>query len=116
MTTFRFSALSFMLLSACQSGPTNLPDANTPLGQIARISNFEERSAALKKFAEANLANPARVRAEFAAAGFKSSTFKDGDQTCQSYDWKSEGMMVPVVMLVNICDGEISANSGQQAP
>lgn len=116
MTIFRFSALLSMLLSACQSGPTNLPDAATPLGQIARVSNFEQRSSALKKFAEANLVNPTRLRAEFAAAGFKSSTFRDGGRTCQSYDWKSEGMMFPVVMLVNICNGEVFANSGQQAP
>jgi hypothetical protein len=117
MTIFRFSvALAGLFLAGCGSGVARQPVADTPLGKILRIANFSEAAAALKRFTEARLDQPEAVKAEFLAAGFVASTFRnEQDVECQSFHRKSRDIF-PVVTLVNICGREVFANAGQQAP
>ena len=93
-----------------------MPDANTPLGKIVRIGNFEDASTALKRFAEARLSKPEQLKTEFLNAGFTHSNFRDDNGAeCQSFHWKSRGTIFPTVMLVNICGQNVFVNAGQQA-
>ncbi len=117
MTIFRFRAAAFaVILSGCQSGVTNLPKVNTELGRIARISNFADRAAELKSFAEDRLRNRAQLRSDFLHAGFRETQFREKGTMCQSFNWTSVGEIFPIVMLVNICGDDVFANAGQIAP
>ena len=117
MTIFRAGGvLASILLAACGLAPSNYPDANTALGRIVRIGNFQQAAAELKRFTEAGLGNPAALRAEFLAAGFEPSTYRDEHgATCQSFRWQSNDIF-PIVMLANICGREVFTNAGQTAP
>jgi hypothetical protein len=117
MTIFRSSGLLLSLLTAaCGVGQNNYPDADTPLGRIVRISDFEQASAELKRFAEAGMSNPDELRAAFVTAGFvPSNHLNEHGVACQSFRWQSNDVF-PIMMLVNICDREVIANAGQIAP
>ena len=117
MTIFRSSGfIVSLLLTACGSAPNNYPDANTPLGRVVRIDNFEQASAELKRFTEAELERPDELRSAFLAAGFASSRFRnERGVECQSYHWESNDAF-PITMLANICGREVVTNAGQTAP
>lgn len=116
MTTSRSSGLIVSLLLAACGSAVNYPDANTPLGGIVRIDNFEQAKAELKRFTEAGLGRPDELRAAFLRAGFVPSRFRDEQGVdCQSFRWESNHIF-PITMLVNICGREVFANAGQTAP
>jgi hypothetical protein len=96
---------------------SNLPDGQTPLGKIARIENFADRAEALKRFAETWKGSPQQLDIELRRAGFVSSRYQNENGVrCQRYDWQSQGLIFPEVMLVGICGKEVFANAGQIAP
>jgi hypothetical protein len=117
MTIFRYSGFIVSLLAtACGSVQNNYPDADTPLGRIVRISNFEQASDELKRFTEAGLRHPDELRTAFLRAGFVPSIFRnERGVDCQSFQWVSNDVF-PIVMLVSICNREVIANAGQRAP
>jgi len=117
MTISRFSGLLMSLrATACGSGQNNYPDANTPLGRIVRINDFEQAAAELKSFTERGMRHPDELRAAFLRAGFVPSDFRnERGVDCQSFHWESNDVF-PIVMLVNICGHEVFANAGQRAP
>ena len=115
MTIFRFSALLLTFFAAACA--KNAAPADTELGRITS-SNQDYRSAAaqLQRFAEARLAQPSSLNAEFLRAGFKHSAFKDGpDSHCEAYQLQRSGVF-PSVYRVTICDGKVFADAGQLAP
>ncbi|UZK67034.1 hypothetical protein [Sphingomonas sp. M1-B02] len=117
MTIFRCSVVLAGLLAACSASRTDPPpDPSTPIGKIFEISNFAERSAALKQFADARLSNRAALQTELRTAGFVESRFRnDTGVECQGFRWTDNGSW-PVVVLLNICGEEVFANAGQIAP
>jgi hypothetical protein len=70
----------------------------------------------LRQFTEAHLNNPAELRREFANAGFERSTFADAADRakCERFYLKTKDFFRSVY-FVNICNGKVFANAGQQA-
>ena len=114
MTIFRFEAVCLLLLLA--SCTDNRPSADTELGRIARIAEFEAAEAELKRFTEQRLPNRPALRREFAAAGFRRSNFRDEKSIeCERFDWTSTDFF-PVIMFVTICGDRVCAGVGPRAP
>jgi hypothetical protein len=92
----------------------NMPPSGSDLGKIARIGNYEERSAALRRFAENRLVERSQLRRELLAAGFKAST----DEGCEYFRWHGNpwGGLFEEVMIVGLCGDKVITNSGAIAP
>jgi hypothetical protein len=118
MTIFRFSAAVLAtFLSGCAD---NMPPSKVELGKIARTADFKTAQLELKAFAEKGLRDRSKLRAQFAAAGFRTSSYWDDEMAlnCESYhltgkDW---GDAFPHALLANICGNYVFTSAGALAP
>ena len=118
MTIFHFSGVLFaLLLAGCSAiSDENMPESDSELGRIARVSNFSDRTAALMYFAEQRLGDQDQLRRELLIAGFELT--EDTEEGCENYYWRGRdrGMLFYSVMIVNVCGETVQTNSGSIAP
>ena len=118
MTIFRFSAA--LLATFVVGCAANMPSPDSELGRIARIPNFRTAEVQLKAFVEKGLGDRAKLRAQFASAGFRTSSYWDDEMAlkCDSYHWtgRNWGDAFPSSLLANVCGKFVFTSSGALAP